>query len=141
MTVPSGALWKLGAEYSEFDANDDEILYLPENDEEADLRKNEYVSGISIVLTRPEFEVPDGISITFDPSKDFVTTLPDGTEITIPGGAANVSSDVETIRLVVTPTPKVWIRAERINRQTMLIRWSFSMIKEKRSKETLRKML
>ena len=33
MTVPSGALWKLGAEYSEFDANDDEILYLPENDE------------------------------------------------------------------------------------------------------------
>ena len=27
MTVPSGALWKLGAEYSEFDANDDEILY------------------------------------------------------------------------------------------------------------------
>ena len=94
MTVPSGALWKLGAEYSEFDANDDEILYLPENDKEADLRKNEYVSGISIVLTRPEFEVPDGISITFDPSKDFVTTLPDGTEITIPGGAANVSSDV-----------------------------------------------
>ena len=106
MTVPSGALWKLGAEYSEFDANDDEILYLPENDEEADLRKNEFVSGISIVLTRPEFEVPDGISITFDPSKDFVTTLPDGTEITIPGGAANVSSDVETIRLVVTPTAK-----------------------------------
>ena len=106
MTVPSGALWKLGAEYSEFDANDDEILYLPENDVEADLRKNEYVSGISIVLTRPEFEVPDGISITFDPSKDFVTTLPDGTEITIPGGAANVSSDVETIRLVVTPTAK-----------------------------------
>jgi len=106
MTVPSGALWKLGAEYSEFDANDDEILYLPENDEEADLRKYEFVSGISIVLTRPEFEVPDGISITFDPSKDFVTTLPDGTEITIPGGAANVSSDVKTIRLVVTPTAK-----------------------------------
>jgi len=106
MTVPSGVLWKLGAEYSEFDANDDEILYLPENDAEADLRKNEFVTGISIVLTRPEFEVPDGISITFDPNKDFVTTLPDGTEITIPGGAANVSSDVQTIRLVVTPTAK-----------------------------------
>jgi len=106
MTVPSGALWKLGAEFSEFDANDTEILYFTENDVEADLRKHEYVSGISIVLARPEFEVPDGISITFDPSKDFVTTLPDGTEITIPGGAANVSSDVKTIRLVVTPTAK-----------------------------------
>ena len=36
---------------------------------------------------------------------DFVTNL-DGTEITIPGGAANVSSDVESVRIVVTPTAK-----------------------------------
>jgi hypothetical protein len=106
MTVPNGALWKIGAEYSEFDSNDTEILYLSENEAEGDLRRNDFVSGLSVVLKRPAFEVPDGISITFDPSKDFVTTLPDGTEITIPGGAANVSSDVTTIRLVVTPTAK-----------------------------------
>ena len=140
MTVPSGALWKLGAEYSEFDANDDEILYLPENDEEADLRNNEFVSGISIVLTRPEFEVPDGISITFDPSKDFVTTLPDGTEITIPGGALMFHLMSKPLDWWSLQQLKVWIRAERINRPTMLILWSCSMIKEKKSKETLRKM-
>ncbi len=106
ITASSGALWKLGAEYSEFDSNDTEILYLSEDEEDGDLRRNEFVSDIEVVLKRPAFEVPDGISITFDPSKDFVTTLPDGTEITIPGGAANVASDVETIRLVVTPTAK-----------------------------------
>ena len=106
ITASKGTLWKLGAEYSEFDSNDSEILYLTEDEAEGDLRRNEFVSDISITLKHPEFEVPDGISITFDPSKDFVTTLPDGTEITIPGGAANVSSDVTTIRLVVTPTAK-----------------------------------
>ena len=106
ITAPNGALWKLGAEYSEFDSNDTEILYFSENEVDGDLRRDDYASNISVVLKRPEFEVPDGISITFDPSKDFVTTLPDGTEITIPGGAANVASTVETIRLVVTPTAK-----------------------------------
>ncbi|MFZ9047144.1 MAG: hypothetical protein ACO2ZZ_14920, partial [Cyclobacteriaceae bacterium] len=44
--------------------------------------------------------------ITFDPSKDFTTTLPDGTELTIPGGASNVASSVEEVRIVVTPTAK-----------------------------------
>ena len=106
ITAPNGALWKLGAEYSEFDSNDTEILYFSENEVDGDLRRDDYASNISVVLKRPEFEVPDGISITFDPRKDFVTTLPDGTEITIPGGAANVASTVETIRLVVTPTAK-----------------------------------
>jgi len=68
------------------------------------LRVNEYVDDIQLVLNRPAFDVPDGKSVTFDPSKDFITTLPDGTEITIPAGAVNVSSDVDSVRLVVTPT-------------------------------------
>jgi hypothetical protein len=44
--------------------------------------------------------------VTFDPTKDFVTQLPDGTELTIPGGAANVDSTVTEVRIVITPTAK-----------------------------------
>ena len=39
-------------------------------------------------------------------AKDFVTKLPDGSEITILGGAANFASDVTEVRLVITPTAK-----------------------------------
>ena len=35
-----------------------------------------------------------------------MTKLPDGTELTIPAGASNVSSDVTSVRLVITPTAK-----------------------------------
>ena len=64
------------------------------------------MSDLALVLETPDFELPDGSSITFDPTVDFVTKLPDGTELTIPGGAANVASDVTSVRLVVTPTAK-----------------------------------
>ena len=57
-------------------------------------------------LAAPDFEIPDGTSVTFDPTKDFVTQLPDGTELTIPGGAANVDSTVTEVRIVITPTAK-----------------------------------
>ena len=59
-----------------------------------------------MTVEAPDFVVPDGSSVTFDPSVDFVTKLPDGTELTIPGGASNVASDVTSVRLVVTPTAK-----------------------------------
>ena len=104
MSVTSGSNWKVGAEYIAFDENDSEIIYLIEEELNANLRVNEYVDGIQLVLNRPAFDVPDGKSVTFDPSKDFITTLPDGTEITIPAGAVNVSSDVDSVRFVVTPT-------------------------------------
>ena len=106
ITAPKGALWKLGAEYSEFDNNDNEVLYLSEEETDGDLRTNAFINSISITLHRPKFEVPDGISITFDPTIDFTTTLPDGTELTIPGGASNVVAGTEQVRIVVTPTAK-----------------------------------
>jgi len=106
MSVPGGVVWRLGAEFSEFDSEDNEILYLTTKEEQGDLRTDDYKTDITIVLERPAFVVPDGISITFDPSKDFTTTLPDGTELTIPGGASNVASSVEEVRIVVTPTAK-----------------------------------
>ena len=62
-------------------------------------------SGLALSLVAPEFEIPDGTSVTFDPNVDFVTQL-DGTELTIPGGAANVDSDVTEVRIVITPTAK-----------------------------------
>ena len=106
ITAPKGVQWKLGAEYSEFDSSDTEILYLTENEATGDLRTNDFVEDITILLNRPDFEVPDGVSITFDPSKDFTTTLPDGTELTIPAGASNVVAGTEEVRIVITPTAK-----------------------------------
>ena len=54
-------------------------------------------SDLILTLKSPDFEIPDGNSETFDPNIDFVTKLPDGTELTIPGGASNVSSDVDSV--------------------------------------------
>ena len=78
--------------------------------DEADVNLKTATSRSELVLklAAPDFEIPDGTSVTFDPTKDFVTQLPDGTELTIPGGAANVDSSVTEVRIVITPT------AERI---------------------------
>ena len=111
MTVPRGVLWQIGAEFSEFDSSDHEVVYLTESEEQGDLRSNDFKSDIFIVLKRPEFVVPDGVSITFDPSKDFTTTLPDGTELTIPGGASNVPTTVDEVHIVITPTAMGLVRS------------------------------
>ena len=106
LNVPKGVVWHIGADYGETDDNGTETIYVSEIELDADLRDSETQSGLNLTLKKPDFEVPDGTSGTFDPSKDFVTKLPDGTEVTIPGGAANVSSDETSVRAVVTPTAK-----------------------------------
>ena len=107
INVPMGSIWKVGAEYSEFNASDVEIFYFSKRDLDVDLRDSASVENIDIVLELPDFVVPEGTSVTFDPSADFVTRLPDGTELTIPGGASNVSEDIESVRLVITPNAKL----------------------------------
>jgi hypothetical protein len=96
----------VGADYGETDENGSETIYLADIELDADLRNLETLSGFDVMLKKPRFEVPDGTNGTFDPSKDFVTKLPDGTEVTIPGGAANVPSTETSVRAVVTPTAK-----------------------------------
>ena len=106
LSVSTGTVWHVGAEYSTFDENDTETFFFTKVEIDADLSTEDSMSDLSLVLETPDFELPDGSSITFDPTVDFVTKLPDGTELTIPGGAANVASDVTSVRLVVTPTAK-----------------------------------
>ena len=91
-------------QYSTIDDNEAEIIYLPTSEKTIDLLENNFASGITIILEKPDFTVPDGVSVSFDPTKDFVTTLPDGTEITIPAGAVNVPTGQSTVRLVVSPS-------------------------------------
>ena len=106
LKVPKGVVWHVGADYGETDDNGTETIFLTDVELDADLRTADTQSGLNLTLKKPDFEVPDGASGTFDPAKDFVTKLPDGTEVTIPGGAANVSSDETSVRAVVTPTAK-----------------------------------
>jgi hypothetical protein len=106
LKVPKGTVWHVGADYGETDENGSETIYLADVELDADLRNLETLSGFDVMLKKPRFEVPDGTNGTFDPSKDFVTKLPDGTEVTIPGGAANVPSTETSVRAVVTPTAK-----------------------------------
>ena len=73
---------------------------------------------------------------------DFVTKLPDGTEITIAGGAANVSSEVESVRIVVTPTAKgLSKKVPPKNLLTMDIRSNFLMTRVRKLKVISKKML
>ncbi|MFL2929163.1 MAG: hypothetical protein ACJZ72_11350 [Opitutales bacterium] len=106
LTVPSGVVWHVGAEYGEIDENGTEALFFLKDEVDVDLKSSDSKSGLNLSLTQPDFEVPNGSSNTFNPSSDFVTKLPDGTELTIPAGASNVSSDVTSVRLVITPTAK-----------------------------------
>ena len=106
ITVASGNVWNVGSEYSTIDDNEAEIIYLPTSEKTIDLLENNFASGITIILEKPDFTVPDGVSVSFDPTKDFVTTLPDGTEITIPAGAVNVPTGQSTVRLVVSPSAR-----------------------------------
>ena len=106
LQVPNGAVWHVGAEYAEIDENGSESYFSTEYEVDVDLKSATSSSGLNLALKAPEFEVPDGTSVTFDPTIDFVTQLPDGSELTIPGGAANVDSDVTEVRIVITPTAK-----------------------------------
>jgi hypothetical protein len=104
--VPNGSVWHVGAEYAEIDANGSETYFSTDYEVDVNLRSAASKAGLSLNLSAPDFEIPDGTSVTFDPTKDFVTQLPDGTELTIPGGAANVDSTVTEVRIVITPTAK-----------------------------------
>jgi hypothetical protein len=106
LKVPKGVVWHVGADYGQVEANGSETIYLAEVEWDADLRNADTKSELNITLKKPDFKIPEGTNGTFDPSKDFVTKLPDGTEVTIPGGAANVASTETSVRAVVTPTVK-----------------------------------
>jgi hypothetical protein len=106
LKVPKGTVWHVGADYGETDDNGSETIYLAEVELDADLRDADSQSNLNLTLTKPDIKVPEGTNGTFDPAKDFVTKLPDGTEVTIPGGAANVPSTETSVRAVVTPTIK-----------------------------------
>jgi len=106
ITVSPSNVWNVGAEYSTTNDNDEEIIYLPISEKTIDLVDSNFASGIKLILKKPEFTVPDGVSVSFDPTKDFITTLPDGTEITIPAGAVNVPAGQSKVRLVVSPSAK-----------------------------------
>ena len=106
LPVSPGTVWHVGAEFSIIDDNGTESFFFTKVEADADLNSAASQSDLSLMVEAPDFELPEGSSITFDPTVDFVTKLPDGTELTIPGGAANVASDVTSVRLVVTPTAK-----------------------------------
>jgi hypothetical protein len=106
LLVPNGSVWHVGAEYAEIDANGSETYFSTDYEVDVNLKSAASKVGLSLNLSAPDFEIPDGTSVTFDPTKDFVTQLPDGTELTIPGGAANVDSTVTEVRIVITPTAK-----------------------------------
>ena len=99
---------------------DNALIYenLDENEKDS-LNKNFTTSDGTVVMTSSGFKSTnrawEGMSriimnnlyregITFDATKDFVTRLPDGSELTIPGDSVNVADDLVTnIRLVITP--------------------------------------
>ena len=106
LQVPNGVVWHVGAEYAEIDENGSETYFSTDYEVDVNLKTATSRSELVLKLAAPDFEIPDGTSVTFDPTKDFVTQLPDGTELTIPGGAANVDSSVTEVRIVITPTAK-----------------------------------
>ena len=66
----------MGAEYAEIDENGSERYFSTEFEVDVDLKSNTSKSDLSLNLVAPDFEVPDGTSVTFDPTVDFVTKLP-----------------------------------------------------------------
>ena len=104
--VPNGTVWHVGGEYSLIDDSGTESFLSTKFEKDVDLSDIASVSNLNLTLKAPDFVIPDGNSQTFDPNIDFVTKLPDGTELTIPGGASNVSSDIDSVRIVITPTAK-----------------------------------
>ena len=106
LSVLPGKIWQVGAEYSEFNEEGYEIYYSAPFDLDIDLRDSVSAADVIVTIKASDFLIPEGISETFDPSKDFITVLPDGTEILIPGGASNVDESVSLLRLVVTPKAK-----------------------------------
>ena len=109
LDVVPGYIWLLGGDYIDFDDNNS--FYRTEEDLIVDLRDKESESGLSVTMTLPEFVLPDSVSETFDPRYNFVTTLPDGTEITILARSITNKShgikDGDEVRLVVTPTARI----------------------------------
>jgi hypothetical protein len=105
LTVPK-AVWRVGAEYSSLDDNGSESYYSTRYEIDVNLVTSDSKSDLSLVVAAPDFEIPEGKSETFNPNEDFVTILPDGTELTIPGGAVPVGDDITQVRVVITPTAK-----------------------------------
>ena len=100
LSVTSGSHWFVGADHV-----DDETGAVLATQEEtlANLTTKSSQSGLEVTIQAPDFVVPDGIVETFDPGRDFVTVLPDGTEIFIPANAVAVPEGTEEVRLLAEP--------------------------------------
>ena len=105
LLVPKGSKWKVGADYVEVDESGNETLYVLDTEVDVDFSTGaETVQMDPITLAAPDFTLPEGIAETFDPTKDFTTVLPDGTEITIFANSVPVDETVTEVRLVISPT-------------------------------------
>ncbi|MBT4223569.1 MAG: hypothetical protein HOD72_03795, partial [Opitutae bacterium] len=83
-----------------------ESIYITDKDLDADLTSAFTLESQDIVLSTPDFTVPDGAANVFDPTKDFTTVLDDGTEVYIPANAISVTADADgnsEARFVVNP--------------------------------------
>ena len=68
VTVSSGTIWHVGAE-AEVDDNDTTSFYFTDYETDVDLKSSNSKSGLQLQLQAPTFELPEGASVTFDPTK------------------------------------------------------------------------
>ncbi|MBT5911135.1 MAG: carboxypeptidase regulatory-like domain-containing protein, partial [Opitutae bacterium] len=84
--VKAGAKWYLGADFAGGASTSGAVL-LMDKDLEVDLTTALFRDDLRLVL-RPSFrQLPDAVTDTFDPSRDYLRTLSDGTRIFIPANS------------------------------------------------------
>ena len=106
LLVPAGSKWHVGADHATVAEDGTESIYITDKDLDADLTSAFTLESQDIVLSTPDFTVPDGAANVFDPTKDFTTVLDDGTEVYIPANAISVTADADgnsEARFVVNP--------------------------------------
>ncbi len=106
LLVPAGSKWFVGADFISVDDEGAETIYITDSEVEVDLGSAASFEAADVVLSTPDFTVPESAADVFDATKDFTMVLEDGTEIYIPANAITVEPDADgnsEVRFVVSP--------------------------------------
>ena len=104
LSVPSGAIWNIGADYQSVANDGTATNYQTDNLVAVDLTSGtQNVTDTTLSVTRQTFSLPKSVTDTFTVSKGYSKVLDDGSQIDIPADAVPGSDKSRTVTIKISP--------------------------------------
>ncbi|HIA03262.1 MAG TPA: cadherin repeat domain-containing protein, partial [Myxococcales bacterium] len=104
MSVPSGVIWYVGADFQGVDSDGNAVNYKTSKEVPVDLSSgNQNITGRTLTIFKQTYDLPTSIADTFTVSSGYTKVLADGTQLDIPANAIAVSDTSSKVTINISP--------------------------------------